>query len=130
VSSLQFINKEHFMKKFMAVFTGSPTSPNHAKWKALDDTARKQLEQAGMQAWGKWMQDNAKSLVEAGGPLSKTKRVSAQGVADISNNLSGFTIIQAESHEAAARMFLNHPHFAIFPGDAVEIMEILPIPGM
>jgi hypothetical protein len=30
---------------------------------------------------------------------------------------------------AAARMFEMHPHFAIFPGDSVEIMECLPIPG-
>ena len=41
-----------------------------------------------------------------------------------------FTIIEAESHEAAAKMFENHPHFMIFPGDHVETMEIMPIPGM
>jgi hypothetical protein len=38
-------------------------------------------------------------------------------------------VVQAESHDAAARMFTNHPHFTIFPGEAVEIMECLPIPG-
>jgi len=27
-------------------------------------------------------------------------------------------------------MFEQHPHFAIFPGDAVEIMPVLPIRGM
>ena len=26
-------------------------------------------------------------------------------------------------------MFENHPHFAIFPGERVEIMPVLPIPG-
>ena len=35
-----------------------------------------------------------------------------------------------ESHEAAAQLFLNHPHFTIFPGESVELMECLPIPGM
>jgi len=34
-----------------------------------------------------------------------------------------------ESHAAAARLFENHPHFAIFPGESVEIMPILPIPA-
>ena len=38
------------------------------------------------------------------------------------------SVVRAETHEAAARMFENHPHFAIFPGDSVEIMECLPIP--
>jgi len=28
-----------------------------------------------------------------------------------------------------SKMFENHPHFSIFPGDAVEIMSVLQIPG-
>jgi hypothetical protein len=118
------------MKKFMAVFTGSLSSPNHAKWNALDETKRKEREKAGMEAWMKWGSNHTKAVVEHGGPLGKTKRVSAQGIADTSNNLAGYTIVQAESFDAAAKMFENHPHFTIFPGDAVEIMEILPIPSM
>ena len=50
-------------------------------------------------------------------------------VSDARNNLAAYTIVQAESHEAAAKIFENHPHFAIFPGDSVEIMECLPLPG-
>ena len=50
-------------------------------------------------------------------------------LADTRNNLAGYVIVQAPSHEAAAKMFENHPHFMIFPGDSVEIMECLPIPG-
>jgi hypothetical protein len=42
--------------------------------------------------------------------------------------LSGYTIVQAQSQEAAAQMFRDHPHFTMFPGDSVEIMEILPLP--
>ena len=30
---------------------------------------------------------------------------------------------------AAAKLFENHPHFTIFPGESVEIMPVLPIPG-
>jgi hypothetical protein len=26
-------------------------------------------------------------------------------------------------------MFVNHPHFTLLPGDAVEILECLPLPG-
>lgn len=68
-------------------------------------------------------------IVTSGGPLGKTKRVSSKGIADIKNEMSGFVVVKAESHDAAAALFVNHPHFAIFPGDAVEIMEALPIPG-
>ncbi len=43
--------------------------------------------------------------------------------------MSAFSIVRAASHEAAAKLFERHPHFTIFPGDAVEIMPIMPIPG-
>jgi hypothetical protein len=42
---------------------------------------------------------------------------------------AAYTIVRAESQEAAVKMFLGHPHFTIFPGDGVEIMECLPIPA-
>lgn len=39
-------------------------------------------------------------------------------------------VVEAEPHEAAAKLFENHPHFAIFPGDGAEVMECLPKPEM
>lgn len=118
------------MKKFMAVYTGNRASPQAARWDALDEKSRSERIQAGMEAWQGWQRDHRGVIAVEGGPLGKTKRVSSDGVADISNNLGGFVVIEADSHEAAARLFLDHPHFTIFPGDAVEIMEIMPIPGM
>jgi F420-dependent methylenetetrahydromethanopterin dehydrogenase len=82
----------------------------------------------GMAAWEKWMSDHARQVVDSGGPLGKTKKTSKAGVAEAQNAVAGYVIVEADSHDAAARMFLNHPHFAIFPGDSVEIMEVLPIP--
>jgi len=40
-----------------------------------------------------------------------------------------YMVVRAESHEAAAQMFADHPHFTMFPGEAIEVMERLPIPG-
>ncbi len=64
-----------------------------------------------------------------GGPLGKTKKVSERGIEDVSNELGAFTIVRASSQEAAAKMFERHPHFAIFPGESVEVMPVLPIPA-
>ncbi len=50
-------------------------------------------------------------------------------MADVSNELAVYTVVRAASHDAAARMFEGHPHFAIFPGGAVEVMPVMPIPG-
>ena len=117
------------MKQFLAIYLGSPNAANRAQWDKLDESARKQKEQAGMQAWGHWMNENQKSVVTIGGPLGKTKRVSPRGVEDTKNEMAGYVVVQAESHQAAAKLFENHPHFAIFPGDSIEVMECLPIPG-
>ncbi len=115
------------MKNFLAVYLGSELS--RSNWNKLDERVRQDRMSAGLKAWGDWMVTHKASVVAEGGPLGKTKRASPQGVADIKNNMTGYVVVQAESHEAAARMFENHPHFTIFPGDSVEIMECLPIPG-
>jgi hypothetical protein len=117
------------MKRFLAIYIGTATALEKSKWNQIDEKQRKEREQAGIKAWGDWMSKNQAAIVTQGGPLGKTKRTSPEGVSDIKNQMTGYVVIQAESHDAAARMFLNHPHFSIFPGDSVEIMECLPIPG-
>lgn len=117
------------MKTFLAVYTGTATAREKAQWDAMPEAQRKQREQQGMQAWGAWMQQHQAAVVVQGAPLGKTKQVNRSGISDITNNLVGYVVIRAESHDAAARMFENHPHFAIFPGESVEIMECLPMPG-
>jgi hypothetical protein len=116
------------MKNFLAIFTGSAASMD--QWKSLDAKTRQEREQAGMQAWQQWATSNADNIVDHGAPLGKTKRIDAEGIADIRNAMAAYTVVQAESHEAAAKMFQNHPHFSIFPGDGVEVMECLPMPEM
>lgn len=116
------------METYLAVYTGSADSRRRAEWDEMPDHERQAREQQGIAAWGAWMSTHAGRIVHAGGPLGTTKRVSGEGIADVTNQLAGFVVVQAESHEAAARLFEGHPHFAIFPGEAVEIMPLLPIP--
>jgi hypothetical protein len=116
------------MKKFLAVFTGNPDAMS--TWQALEPAERQRREAEGMQAWGRWVETHADAIVDNGAPLGKTKRVTADGVADIRNQMAAYTVVQAESQEAAARLFEGHPHFTICPGDGVEVMQCLPIPGM
>lgn len=114
---------------FLAVFIGSKTSPQWVAWNALSETDRRAKEHAGMAGWKAWVQKNSDSIVAMGGPLGKTKKVSKAGTVDTSNHLGAFTVVRADSHEAAAKLFENHPHFSIFPGESVEIMPVLPIPA-
>ena len=117
------------MKTFVAIYLGSAASRERAQWDRLDENERKRRQAEGMQAWKDWAQRYGSAIVDGGGPLGKTKRISAQGIADTRNDMAAYVIVRAESHEAAARMFENHPHFALFPGEAVEVMERLPVPS-
>ena len=114
---------------YLAVFTGSKTGPRWTAWNALSDADRRAKEREGVPAWKAWVEKHQGSIVSLGGPLGKTKRVTEKGIEDASNHLGAFTVVRAESHEAAAKLFENHPHFTIFPGDSVEIMPVMPIPG-
>ena len=118
------------MKNYLAVFTGSPGNPSFQKWESMNEATRAQRSREGMLVWQAWAEKHKDRIVEMGGPLSKTKRIDDKGVSDIRNQMAAFTIVRAKSHEEAANMFLDHPHFTIFPGDGVEVMEILPVPSM
>ena len=112
------------MKKFLALYIGSASQAEKAATVISDDTRAR-----GMAAWGSWMAKHEANIVDPGGPLGVTKRASAKGISDTRNDITGFVIVEAESQDAAALLFEDHPHFAIFPGDSVEIIECLAIPG-
>ena len=111
------------MKKYLAIFLGTPEKM--MAWKPDDATMKK-----GMEQWSKWATDNKDAIVDMGSPLGKTKRIDKNGITDTKNALGAWTVVQAESQEDAAKLFVNHPHFTIFPGESVEIMECLPMPKM
>lgn len=119
------------MKKFMAIYLGVANDPTEMeKWNAMPEAERKALEKRGIDAWNVWGEKYKDNIVDNGSPLGKTKRTDKDGVADTKNAMAAWTIVQAPSHDEAARMFLDHPHFTIFPGKSIEIMEILPMPQM
>lgn len=116
------------MKRYLAVFLGSPEFMQ--KYRELDEEMRKRNDKTGMEAWMKWGKDNEKAIIDWGAPLGKTKVIGKGGITDIRNEMGAWTVVQAESHDEAAKLFLNHPHFMIFPGDRVEVMECLSMPAM
>lgn len=113
---------------YLAVFLGSKTRPQRKAWDALSEVDRRVKEREGIAAWKAWVEKHHAAIVSIGGPLGKTKKVTQRGVDDVSNDMGAFTVVRADSHEAAAKLFDKHPHFSIFPGDSVEIMPVLTIP--
>jgi hypothetical protein len=93
-----------------------------ADWGKTDPATRKSAEVKLKSEWDRWMGEHAKmlTLTEAGG---KTKAVTASGITDTRNDIMLYSIVEAESHEAAARAFAQHPHLTI-PQSSIQVMEV------
>jgi hypothetical protein len=113
-------------KKFIALYL-IPAAVV-AEWAKTDPETKKAAEQKMHADWQKWAGEHAKMIVstEVGG---KTKRITANGVADIKNEIMLYSFIEAASHEDAAKAFENHPHLQI-PQSSIEVMELKPMGGM
>ena len=96
-------------------------------WSKTDPEKRKPAEEKMRAEWNRWMDEHADMIIstEAGG---KTKQISSQGVSDIRNAIMLYAFVEAESHEAAAKAFENHPHLQI-PQSTIEVMEVRPMSG-
>lgn len=75
--------------------------------------------------WGAWAKSGG--VVDMGMPLGKTKRVTATSIADSKNEIGGYSIIEAESHDDAAKKMQSNPHFKMIPSGWIDVMEIMPM---
>src|SRR5262249_35583231 len=114
---------------FLAIFLGSKTSARMTAWNALSEEAQHTKMQEGIAAWKAWVEKHHAAIVDMGGPLGKTKKVSERGIEAVRTPMNAYTVVRRNSLDAAAKLFERHPHFTIFPGDSVEVMPVLPIPS-
>src|SRR5438128_845665 len=113
------ISQNH-MKKFFVLYK----APIEEFQKAMTKWTKDEQE-ASKQEWREWMGKHKAELTEMGGPVGKTKQVTTSGVIDIKNDIGGYSVVQAESHDAAAKIFLDSPHFERMGGPTIEVMEIM-----
>ncbi|HEY1865132.1 MAG TPA: hypothetical protein VGG77_15885 [Roseiarcus sp.] len=112
------------MKKFLALYMADTAQNGGYDEKTSTPEQRKK----GSEAWMKWMEDKA-SLADRGAPVGKTKRIDAKGVKDAKNDVCGYSIVQAESADAAARIFGKDQPFLQMPGATIDMIEIMEMPG-
>jgi hypothetical protein len=72
---------------FLAMFLASKTNPRMTAWNALLEAERLAKQKEGIGAWKAWIEKNQSAIVDMGGPLGKTKKVSQRGIEDMSNEM-------------------------------------------
>lgn len=115
------------MPRFLAVYTMQPD--DLARFRALPKADQDAVDAVGLKQLAKWEKKNSASFPDPGGMVGKTLRVTKDGTAPATNPFCGYIVVEAESIEAAAKLFENHPHFSVFPGDGVDIMPFLTPPS-
>lgn len=95
------------------------------EWMKKPEAERKAEEAKMQQEWGVWMGAHKDAVLNTIA-LGTTKRVSQGGIEDAKNGMMLSSYVTAESTEAAAELFKDHPHLGI-PGATIEIMEARPM---
>ncbi|SMQ85757.1 hypothetical protein SAMN06295905_3047 [Devosia lucknowensis] len=116
------------MPLFLAVYMMK--GDNVVRFRAMPKAEQDAVDNAGLPQWADWEKRNAASIVNKGGMVGKTTRVSIGGIAPASNDICGYVIVEADSAEDAAALFRDHPHFNTFPGDSVDIMPFVTEPDL
>jgi hypothetical protein len=111
------------MKKFLVLYR-APASAYEQMKKSTPEQMK-----AGMDAWMGWAKTAGSSIVDMGAPLGKSLKVTPAGPSPATNDLGGYSILQAESKEALAETLKGHPHF-MMPDGFIDVIEVMPIPGM
>ncbi len=111
------------MPRFLAVYTMKPE--DLASFRNLPKAQQDEVDAVGVPQWVAWERRNAAFILDRGGMVGKTTRVTKDGVVEAVNPFCGYLVVEAETADAAARLFQDHPHFTVFPGDGVDIMPFL-----
>jgi hypothetical protein len=107
------------VSKFLFLYRG-PAPPME------DFTPEQSAEQ--MQAWGAWMGKLGSALVDAGAPFGARTTVSDNGSSPPASDQNGYSIVEADSLDAARAYTDGHPFLTEGKGRfTVEIFELVPM---
>jgi hypothetical protein len=113
------------MKKYLALYYIPRAALDEWDKKKAGGANLKEEMEKEMKVWSEWMKAHKDIFADMGSGLGKTKRITTSGVSDTKNELTGYSIVKADSHDAATRLFsADHPHFAM-PGAYIEVLELV-----
>jgi hypothetical protein len=114
------------LKKYIVIYHMSPAAARRGeKMRAANPDASAE----GMKGWMAWAKKCGKKLVDLGSPLAGGIKLTPEGASASKRQVSGYSILQAESLTEAKKLMANHPHIGWGGGCEIEIHEEQPLPG-
>jgi hypothetical protein len=106
--------------KFLYLYKG-PATP-------IEDFTPEQSEEQ-TRAWGEWMSRVGPALTDFGTPFGARTAVSDDGSSPAPSDQNGYSIVEADSLDAARDLVKGHPFLSEGKGRfTIEIFELTPIP--
>ena len=113
------------MKKYIVLYH----TPAEAEAQAA--TASPEDQAAGIASWMAWAARCGEHLVDPGAPLMQGRQLTPDGRNQPGNKgVAGYSILQADSLDAAITLLQGHPHLSWHAACSIEIHETRPVPGM
>jgi len=107
------------MGKYIYLYRGPATSPDEMGPEATAEI---------MAAWEKWMGGLGSALVDGGAPFGQRTAVCDDGSSGTTTDLNGYTVVEAESLEAAQKHTQDHPFLSEGKGRfTLEVFELVPM---
>lgn len=103
------------MAKYMVLYSGG-----------MGMAAAPEEQQKIMEEWGVWYEKLGASIVDGGAPFAESKHLTGNGVEDGplgDTPATGYTLIEADSLDAAAKACEDHPH--IRHGGQVQVYSCM-----
>ena len=116
------IISQNHMAKYIVLYRVPVATMEKWKGETKPEEMKAQGEKLGKDMMA-WMQKHEGSFADRGIPLGKTKTVTVEDVKDARNDLNYMQIVEAASHEEAAKLFIDNPHLQI-PTSYIDVMEV------
>ncbi len=85
--------------------------------------------QESLKQWTAWYDKAGSAVTDFGAPLGESAHIGETEHPKLPAHVSGYTIFQAEDMDAAKALLEDHPHLSM-PHSCIEVLEMLPMPGM
>ena len=107
------------MAKFILLYRGDATPPGNMTEEQVSEV---------MAQWGVWMEKHGPAILDPGNPFGDRTSVGGDGAEQAPANLNGYSIVEADSLDAAKGFCDGHPFLHGTGAEfAVDVFELLPM---
>ena len=110
------------MTKYLVIYHAPAAAMEQMK-----DATPEQMK-AGMEPWMKWAERCGEGLVDIGSPLGLGRKITVAGGSPSDREVAGYSILQADSADAAQELLQGHPHLGWADGCEIEVHECQALP--